>query len=77
MNQADPEFLENISNATRILRKPYTGIVSGYHKLPYILIGRNKRIRESDLQAWIDANLVNYEFPFQLSFLEPAEHEKK
>ena len=46
-------------------------------KIPYILIGRNKRIRESDLQAWMDANLVNYEFPFQLSFLEPAENEKK
>jgi excisionase family DNA binding protein len=46
-------------------------------KIPYILIGRNKRIRESDLQAWIDANLVNYEFPFQLSFLETAENEKK
>ena len=27
-------------------------------KIPYILIGRNKRIRESDLLAWIEANTV-------------------
>lgn len=41
-------------------------------KIPYILIGRNKRIRESDLQAWIEANMVNYEFPFQLTFFETS-----
>ena len=35
----DPEFIEYVRNTTRILRKPYKGIVSGYHKLPYILIG--------------------------------------
>jgi hypothetical protein len=35
----DPAFLQHIRNTTRILRKPFTGIVSGYHKLPYILIG--------------------------------------
>jgi ribosome biogenesis protein Tsr3 len=38
--------------------------------IPYILIGRNRRIRESDLQAWIEANMVNYGFPFQLNFFE-------
>ncbi len=38
-NRMDPAFIEQIRNTTRILRKPYTGIVSGYHKLPYILIG--------------------------------------
>ena len=42
-------------------------------KIPHILIGRNKRIKESDLQAWIEDNTINYERPFQLSFLEPVE----
>lgn len=35
----DPVYLQHVRDTTRILRKPYTGIVSGYHKLPYILIG--------------------------------------
>jgi hypothetical protein len=39
LDKTDPEFLQYIRDHTRILRKPYTGIVSGYHKLPYILIG--------------------------------------
>ncbi len=30
--------LRKIFNTTRILRKPISGIVSGYHELPYILI---------------------------------------
>lgn len=37
--EADPAFLTAIRQRTRILRKPYSGIVSGYHKLPYVLIG--------------------------------------
>ena len=39
-------------------------------KIPHFRIGRNVRIRESDLQAYIDANCINYALPFQLSFLE-------
>lgn len=35
----DPAFIQHIRDTTRILRKPYTGIVSGYHRLPYILVG--------------------------------------
>jgi hypothetical protein len=37
--QYDPAFLQGIFDRTRILRKPLTGIVSGYHVLPYILLG--------------------------------------
>jgi len=39
-------------------------------KISYIKIGRNVRIRESDLQAWIDANCIKYELPFQSTFLD-------
>jgi hypothetical protein len=32
------QFLKDIFNKTDIVRKPISGIVSGYHELPYILI---------------------------------------
>ena len=32
------EFFKEIFNKTTIVRKPITGIVSGFHQLPYILI---------------------------------------
>jgi len=35
----DPMFLRGIFEQTRILRRPVTGIVTGYHVLPYILVG--------------------------------------
>ncbi|HET7874293.1 MAG TPA: hypothetical protein VFN71_02110, partial [Methylomirabilota bacterium] len=35
----DPEFLKHLFEATEILRKPMSGIIAGYHVLPYILIG--------------------------------------
>ena len=35
----DPAFLRGIFEQTRILRRPITGIVVGYHVLPYILVG--------------------------------------
>src|SRR3970040_2220530 len=35
----DPEFLRHLFNTTEILRKPITGIIAGYHVLPYILVG--------------------------------------
>lgn len=35
----DPMFLRGIFEQTRILRKPITNIVAGYHVLPYILVG--------------------------------------
>lgn len=35
----DPEFLRHLFEATEILRKPVSGIITGYHVLPYILVG--------------------------------------
>lgn len=35
----DPMFLRGIFERTRVLRRPITGIVVGYHVLPYILVG--------------------------------------
>ena len=35
----DPEFLKHLFETTEILRKPISGIISGYHVLPYILVG--------------------------------------
>lgn len=37
--QYDPMFLRGIFEQTRVLRKPITNIVAGYHVLPYILVG--------------------------------------
>jgi len=34
----DPEFLRRIFEDTKVLRKPLSGIISGYHVLPYILV---------------------------------------
>lgn len=35
----DPMFLKHLFERTEILRKPVTGIVTGYHVLPYVLVG--------------------------------------
>ena len=35
----DSEFLRHVFDETRVVRKPLTGIISGYHVLPYILVG--------------------------------------
>jgi len=35
----DPEFLRHVFEQTEVVRKPLTGIISGYHVLPYILVG--------------------------------------
>jgi hypothetical protein len=34
----DQELLRRVFEDTRVLRKPLTGIISGYHVLPYILV---------------------------------------
>jgi hypothetical protein len=36
---SDPEFLSAVFAQTEIVRKPLTGIITGYHVLPYILVG--------------------------------------
>ena len=35
----DSELLRHVFEQTQVLRKPLTGIISGYHVLPYILVG--------------------------------------
>ncbi len=37
-SDVDPEYLRRVFQDTRILRRPITGIVSGYHLLPYVLV---------------------------------------
>jgi len=37
--QSDPEYLKRVFQDTQVLRKPITGILTGYHVLPYILVG--------------------------------------
>jgi len=35
----DLELLRHVFDNTKIVRKPLTGIIAGYHVLPYILVG--------------------------------------
>jgi hypothetical protein len=35
----DEELLRHVFEETRVMRKPLTGIITGYHLLPYILVG--------------------------------------
>lgn len=35
----DAELLKSIFQDTQVLRKPISGIITGYHLLPYILVG--------------------------------------
>lgn len=41
LHQADPERLKSVYQATDVKRLPMTGIVAGYHTLPFTLIGPN------------------------------------
>ncbi|MBN1575939.1 MAG: hypothetical protein JW913_05265 [Chitinispirillaceae bacterium] len=45
------EFLREIYRATKILRKPVSGIISGYHELPYILIAPNDENSEHTIEV--------------------------
>jgi len=38
MHQADSEYLKRVFADTQVVRRPITGIVSGYHVLPYVLV---------------------------------------
>ena len=46
----DPEYLKRIFEDTQILRKPITGIVTGYHVLPYILVGPDKEESQKSVE---------------------------
>ncbi len=38
-SEPDPEYLKRVFEETQILRRPISGIVTGYHVLPYVLVG--------------------------------------
>jgi len=38
----DEELLRHVFEETRVVRKPLTGIITGYHVLPYILVGSER-----------------------------------
>ena len=38
MDNSNNEIIKDVFYQTRILRRPVSGIVSGYHELPYILV---------------------------------------
>lgn len=40
-NDNQQEFLREIYTTTEILKKPISGIIAGYHELPYILVTPN------------------------------------
>jgi hypothetical protein len=41
-DNVDNEFIKKVFTSTEISRKPLTGIIQGYHILPYILVGPDK-----------------------------------
>jgi len=47
----DPMFLKGIFEQTRVLRKPVSGIVSGYHVLPYILVGPDTEMEQRAVEV--------------------------
>ncbi len=51
----DPEFIKHLFQATEILRKPVSGIIAGYHVLPYILVGpqENRPTRSVEIRGKI------------------------
>ena len=51
----DPELLKSIFDQTRVLRKPLSGIILGYHVLPYILVGpqENRAQRSIEIRGKI------------------------
>lgn len=36
---SDEELLRHVFEGTRVLRRPLTGVIAGYHVLPYVLVG--------------------------------------
>ena len=47
----DPMFLRGIFEQTRILRRPLSGIVSGYHVLPYVLVGPDREMERRAVEV--------------------------
>lgn len=45
------EFLREVYRTTRILRRPVSGIISGYHELPYILVAPNEENTDHTIEV--------------------------
>ncbi|MFQ5691981.1 MAG: hypothetical protein ACE5IM_02905 [Nitrospinota bacterium] len=50
-DRLDPQHLKSVFEKTEVLRKPFTGIISGYHVLPYILVGPESGGRERSIEV--------------------------
>jgi hypothetical protein len=53
----DNEFIKSVFQSTEIRRKPLTGIVKGYHNLPYILVGPNKKDNRGSIKLEGEINV--------------------
>jgi hypothetical protein len=49
-NHAEPEYLKKVFEDTQVLRRPVSGIVSGYHVLPYILVGPDEEQHQHSVE---------------------------
>lgn len=51
MSQSDrQQFLREVYDNTRIMRRPVSGIISGYHQLPYILVAPDDENGDNSLE---------------------------
>jgi len=48
--QPDSEHLRRIFEDTQVLRKPIAGIVTGYHVLPYVLVGPDEEHNQRSVE---------------------------
>lgn len=46
----EQQFQKEVYDGTRIIRRPISGIISGYHKLPYILIAPDDENSERSIE---------------------------
>lgn len=46
----DSAYMQHIYRETRIIKRPTHGIVAGYHRLPYILLGESKERHNRSLE---------------------------
>jgi len=80
----DSEYMQHIFRETRIIKTPTYGIVTGYHRLPYILLGGSKERRDRSLEIRGQINVsprfiwhpdypgVKYGEMFGEDYIEPA-----
>ena len=47
---SDPEYLKRVFEDTQVLRRPITGIVTGYHVLPYILVAPDEEQKQRSVE---------------------------